>query len=334
MAAWTRLESLPYKYFSKPLPINKYEYIVVPAKDGRYTTDGIYKYNVIQNLWTKILSYNKSFKSTFHSVAISDDKQFVYICNCQSQLIQFDLKTNENIILSNQANFGIVPRILCIGNDIHIIGGGSNNKHFIFNVMTKTYTKIYKFPEGMNKMYGHNIIFMRQRQSIILIAAESLSVIYEYSLDSKLWKRWNNTYNKLPLHLFFSSCCYTLNEKYILIIGGSNNRTGKPWTNNITIYNLETNQFKLSHIKAPSNNPLHCIILSDTEKDEILVNGYVNSKILSYDKRKMIQRCPQYLLQMIANWVCMDILYVLDYGLNGNGDQWMIKMDDIIMSTK
>lgn len=85
---WYNCASLSYGWLSEILPLNATEFLIVTCTtDG----DGIYKYNTINNEWTRFCAYPKDLVSTHPEVALDKDNKLLYSLNLQHQLIKFDL---------------------------------------------------------------------------------------------------------------------------------------------------------------------------------------------------------------------------------------------------
>eukprot|EP01084_Bolivina_argentea_P211038 359056_1 len=122
MSTWTKLSDTQFEIFSKLLKINDDAFIIVPLK-----SDGIYKYKVSDNEWSKIMEFG-SKPMTFHNTAYDDSNQLLYIWqdipNDNGSLFQIDLnqKTFDTFYTNNY--LGVLPPVICIDNCVHIMGLG------------------------------------------------------------------------------------------------------------------------------------------------------------------------------------------------------------------
>ena len=62
------------------------------------------------------------------------------------------------------------PCLLCIGNNLHLIGGWSANKHIIYDLDTAKHEVIYDFP-NISSMYGTVAIYSKSKQSILMMGS-------------------------------------------------------------------------------------------------------------------------------------------------------------------
>eukprot|EP01084_Bolivina_argentea_P071047 129213_1 len=95
---WNTLKSFPHIYFSLPFVINNNEFMVAATASNLFDCDGdgIYKFNIHKNEWTKIFDYDKYFKCDSYSAAYDNKHKLLYICSISPpKMLSFDLQTSK-----------------------------------------------------------------------------------------------------------------------------------------------------------------------------------------------------------------------------------------------
>ena len=230
---WTQLKSFHLEYLSEIQAVNQNQFSVIPSRWSYKQSDGIYIYSISANDWSLFMEYDKDFKSTDCATCIDiDNKEYLYLANNQSQLLQFDLSSLSSYKqLSNSHNFA-GSKMLCINNNIHIIGGNNGHNHYRFDLKTNKLTLIHTFIDdhtsenGINfkfsdKFIGHNILYLKHENCILLFVSERNTAIYKYSLvnnnnDESKWKKLDNI-SSIPKDIRHSSVLLTKDSKYAIL---------------------------------------------------------------------------------------------------------------------
>ena len=326
-------QNLPEAVYPPPLRVNNHQFIVVPQRhpqDEKYKNSvGIHKYNAITNKWTKIMNYPTDFNSINHRSTIDIKNNMIYIFNEDSQLLAVDLNTKSVTTISDNLNIEqnwVRKSLLFINDELHIIRGKQNCKHWIFDVKQHKLQEIHNFDIN-NIIVFFRPFYLQQRKSIITSAydrSNKSTSIMEYK-DSK--------WNKLQIesnceYVFASDITATINEDY-LICGGGFDAKLKKKHNFIFIYDMRNKTLTKSEIELPSNNFPFLIITKDDNRDSLATFGFVN-RCFRKEKYRDIQPLPFYLVKLIENWVSYETLHVID---NPKECHWTIDLDDIIIST-
>ena len=146
MATWEYLPCIDIsaQLLSVLAPIDGYEYITATlTKDYTLhnTFIGIAKYNTNTKKWTVWISYPDNIKSAIHSMAITQNKSFIYLHNSQSEVIKINTKTKEfqvKEVFEDGAN-GVS---ICIDDKFHIIGGWNHTSHKTFHDDNEAFTEL------------------------------------------------------------------------------------------------------------------------------------------------------------------------------------------------
>eukprot|EP01084_Bolivina_argentea_P045925 84532_1 len=135
---WNELCKFPIKDTNFSIVLYKTTFIASTWKDENYESNGLYKYNLLNNKWFKYMDYPIETLSSWHTMTLSATKNCLYIYNKQNNLIKIDLISNSLKIIKNLYPTGNLPNSMIINDRLHIIGGQCNNKHLIWNGKKKT----------------------------------------------------------------------------------------------------------------------------------------------------------------------------------------------------
>ena len=122
----------------------------------------------------------------------------------------------------------------------------------------------------------------------------------------------------------------TRNERFIIILGGFDAQSNG--CDDIYIYDTNNNLFSQSKISCPAKSGFYATISNDPEGDELITFGFINDCYKSNNFQN-VQVLPFYLIQLISHWLCIQEIYLLQYGVKGGG-HWKIDVDDILQSIK
>eukprot|EP01084_Bolivina_argentea_P243265 407858_1 len=137
---WIPLAEIPFKRWSKPIAINKYEFVIAPYHNPQLyewmNADGIYKYNVNQNEWKLFVKYPSTLITSYHTLSYAHHQKKLYLYGKECTLIIIDIITHTfNIFCLNNPlwNIGYNPSSIIFGNKFHITGGSMSHKHLVLN---------------------------------------------------------------------------------------------------------------------------------------------------------------------------------------------------------
>eukprot|EP01084_Bolivina_argentea_P270760 460471_1 len=139
-----QLPSCPFQFISQLIPINDVEFLVIPQTIVP-EADGIYKYNINDDEWTKIfdLKHVDNYVCLLcHSVAFDKSNKIFYICS-SNVLRQFDLNSKSMTILAEDLQVQYYfPMMCCINDELHLI---DSLNHYIFDKQKKIFCKTHEF---------------------------------------------------------------------------------------------------------------------------------------------------------------------------------------------
>ena len=136
---WLPLTPMPEKHLSHITFINHDEFIITPiaSKNNHIDESGIYKYSSNENMWIKIINYQKNLYGVNHMAALNKTTNILYLYTNKQKLYKINLKDNKWQIIKSNINIGEFSQCVIMNNKFHIIGGSKSNKHFNLFMMTK-----------------------------------------------------------------------------------------------------------------------------------------------------------------------------------------------------
>ena len=264
--------------YSNAVAMNETEFIVCP--DNRVTEQD---FNVLcydttdpNKKWKDIFRMEKTSRdkrtfSSYNSIAFDKHKQRIYVLNSDSIVIMILLQSKS--FIQQQANKKYDTKYcssLFINGHLHVIGGTNHRKHIIWtkNGALYKFKKRHKFSKFKEFYRNHGVVQIESKQMVLLMGGEDADgpvddiVVYQYDKD-----KWLRPKLKLPKPLSSFGCVVTMNEKYVIIIGGLK-------SNEIFILNLEKMEFSNCRLKLPHTGGCHCVLLQN-QRSNFLVYGYV-----------------------------------------------------------
>ena len=118
-----------------------------------------------------------------------------------------------------------------------------NNKHWIWNEKIQKFILIHTFSQHLQH---HRLIHLKSKNVLLLFGDK----IYQFSVLNKKWKTLNIT---MPSKLCNFGLVSTSNDRYVIIFGGETN-TFSPYSDNVYIYDVNTNIMTKNIIKCPPNH--------------------------------------------------------------------------------
>ncbi len=319
--------------------INATEFVGVPSLN----LNGIYKFNILNQHWTKIITYNATLMQSFAptSSTYNSKLKLLYVSSNfydeQAPAAIFDLNNNESSILQNATNLHFV----CFDNNnqLHLISTNKNYRKGYYicspklqvikllnsNICSDFYTNFTRFSSiylsKTKKVYiygGFNAPYGGWQQKM-----------YTYNCDSN-----DNQWKKLTIPKAIYGCAVvcTENEDFIIFLGGFINRAEtykylsypkiQP-VDDILLLNCKSNQFCQSNIKCPRAGGFNAILMPlDGKRRDCLIHRF----IFDADNEISPNKFHTYLINMIIKYYCNESIYLL----NDDGQQWMINSDEII----
>ena len=338
--SWILLNRCPFKSFSKPLIVNHNEFIIVPSKAINSRSDGIYKYNITQNRYIKIMDYPKDFICPCHDAIFNEKKQLIYVMTefggkrrqNYGKLFEFDLN-KKRITCLRIRRCGRYPAMLMINDQINVIGGYDETKHDIWKFDKNEawpIKEIFNFTEFSDGLQGHRLIHIKSNGIVLLFGGENYHNIYDslyqYSVSHKVWNKLNISMPKPLSHFGIVS---TRCERYVIILGGIVDVLNYDVddSDDIFIYDTKNNSFSKSNVLCPKKAAYHAIIINDMDHDEVLTFGYIRD-CYKKDSFADLQVLPPHLIRFILNWVCYEYIHLIEN--QGIPDHSKINVDHIL----
>ena len=295
--------------------------------------NGLFKYLPHTHSWLKceITNFGSSYSSILRvrntAVACADDTIYVYdhrkllIIN----IIAGDYKIIKDLPWTRLGGQGII-----INNEFHVIGGSENGKHLKWNDGSKTMDIVHDLDNIDLNRIGHQRL-IQLKDKVLMFGGFEYRVsnksdkIYEYDTKDETWKVLDV---KLPTKLYGFGCVSVLNDKFIILLGGSKgvNRN----TDDIWIYCVGTKTFTKSNIKCPKRDQYHAFVIGDKHKDQMAVFGYIRSewKISQIDDYLFP---PEYLIRIMGRYYLKQEIHLFNYHIAKRGDHWKIDAMDIFV---
>ena len=276
---WIELKTFGTKgqtNITRPFMMNHNEFGVIP-KDEFHK---LYIYNINKNQWRKCnMKYDKGF-FRIETAAFNRDTNILYLVDHLSKIYRINLTTFDYKIIDDTETNGVGSncKSIVINNELHIIGGSVNSKHYIFDEEKLSLVQMHEFKQFENGLIHHELIYIKSRQYLLLFAGQDSKEcvvskdIYKYSINNK---KWDKLSLEMPSEITRSqtlefSVTTNKNESVILLVSGDTF---------IWIYDLKDNKFIKSQLKYPGyfNSIGKCknIIINDFHKTSLLLTGYI-----------------------------------------------------------
>eukprot|EP01084_Bolivina_argentea_P029068 53969_1 len=331
---WLSLQ--PMSVESAFIVTNQDEIIAVPycntSKDWcerRHNGDGIYKYNHKNDKWVKYISYPTTFISTYHSIALNELSQQLYIINMENTLQIIDLKSNKFTTkdmvqkVDDWFPIGIYQGCSCIFlNGKYNLFAGTHKCHLQLN--NKFEFVSFDFNElKKHSQYFSGLIYVKNKNSLFLFGGEQISLPYKkldciwcYELNEKKWQKMDA---KLPYEMSHIGCCYHEKTENIIIFD----------CDRIWIWNLLTMTFRESVIKSPLGTERCQSIMISNINSELIVFGYVREYWLNTHFGNATPFPHKYIINLIEQWYHCDYIHLFAMARTPTL-HWKINVFDII----
>ena len=286
----------------------------------------ISSFDIMKNQWLKWDMNKVKLPEPATAVSAYDaSSKQVYILGRDGMLI-FDTGkiTRHHCAISNV----LEPTLFCVDSICHSIGGWYSNNHQIWNNETKQFQQVHTFSEYPGGFGSFGLIHAKKRKEIFLFGGydmtdgKRLDVIYKYSLSTKTWGKLDT---KLPHKMNYFGCVITMDEQYIIILGGFTMECGATWDDKIWVLSLKSMSFRECKIKLPFIGKCAAIIMQNKNENDLLVHGWIRKDINKYN-----MNIPFALISLIAIWHSTEYVHVLNANLKENGAHWKINVDKII----
>eukprot|EP01084_Bolivina_argentea_P302021 521228_1 len=330
MSTWASLQPCPSTCFTRPLSLNKSEFVIA-LSDTTSASRGIYIYNINHDKWEKIIDY-PSREILAHASAYLQQTKILYVYNVWSSLLAFDLETKSMICVqkNDSIGWGIYPQIFFLQNELNVIGFSKHNAvnttHSIYKINENNLQLMHTFPMTF---VGYKIIKIKSKEIILFGGCHStantcLNDVYRYSFSGT----WHKLSVKMPKTLAYFGIVCTRNDEYIIILGGQCNGLSSQYkeSDDIFIYDVKRNQFYQSKVKCPIRSTCKAVITGDELYDTLLTFAYVND-CYKLNMFSDLEAMPHYLIKFMSKYLCNEKINLLS---GRKGLHWRINVDDIL----
>eukprot|EP01084_Bolivina_argentea_P098433 176901_1 len=327
---WIKLQPAPKRWLSKPIMLNKSEFIVATEKLERSNNnahEGIFSYHTFRNKWSMYFEYpdNIDLYIEYPTIFMDKHNNTLYLHSSKGTLLIINTTTMTFNIKRQFGHYGGYARIFSFDNKFHLIGGHHNKTHFIWNNVkneTNNCSKTHVFDEYLHGIFNPAFIHIKSQHMLLLFGGYDSRrsyasdtkpykvYCYKYKYD-KQWKQFKNM--TMPYNISLFGFALSCDEKYVVISGGQKLETDIS-QRDIFIMDIENGKIYKSKIDCPELSTWHSVIMPRNMIDEILVNGYL---------RKI--NIPQDLCDIILLWYSCQCLYLL----KDNG-HWKINLNYLL----
>ncbi len=355
--AWAESKSSCPYFISYIHKINENEFIGVPRQIHKNRKpDGIYKFDILNEKWTKIIQYNPTFIESFNP------SSSVYNYSSKTLYISSDHYTDElPCAIFDLNNTNIEPKISSFTglrfvsvtneNKIHLISTNKQyRKSYYICTADLDVVKELDLMKGIydTKFYEYFLrfgsIYLPKKKMIYIFGGYNAyyhgwqNVVYIHNCESNDSK-WIKI--AMPRGIYGMGTVCTHNEQFIILLGGHVNYKTTYQPNEtiyrpqiqpidtIYIFDTKTNQFKTSNIKCPMAGTFDTTIMMSKSctTNEKLVHGFVHNDKSLNNKICLKHKFPQYLRDLVQSFYCNEWIYAI--GADGR-KQWMINSDKIL----
>eukprot|EP01083_Nonionella_stella_P015902 44480_1 len=325
MAEWIKLEKVGSTYCSRPIMLNRNEFIVATDAEGALQVKhGLYIYNILNNEWRILIEFEESIKYTGVSLAIDYDRQLIYMVGYRRGLVIVDLKTNKHEHIREVVATGMYSPMTIIDHKLHLFTGSSNNKHLRWNVDKQTFDTLYTFNEWLdgNTNPGLSHIHTKTSNAVYLFGGND-SLLYSSYLDhiwhySEQTKQWNLLDLRLPHKMMHFGYATSYDEKYIIISGGERDTETK--MDNIYIFEIDKGIIYESPVSCPRKSLYHSTIMP--EPNDKIVLFYMKKQSVALN-----MNIPSEIYDLVCQWCSVDYLYLID-----DTGHWKTPVFDLIQN--
>eukprot|EP01084_Bolivina_argentea_P127029 224743_1 len=319
---WIELVQFPKKWRFKYTAKIDNKYLLVVGNGG------IYNYNLQTNKWNirVILDNNSNYKLC----AAALNNQLLYLSDQNAYVTTINLSDKTVKKLAKHPHeIGYHSTGFIINDEYHIIGGKHNNEHLKWNSTLYQWEKLYAFPEFQAMDFdGNQVVTVKSKQKAFMFGGyrgaypvKHFDDIYEYDSQKNIWNKMSI---KMPKACYVGMPVPVIRGQFILFFGWYNHDAGDQ--DDIRIFSVSEQKFKISSIKCPSKSPYTAVAINDCKRDEKIVFGYVRKQWkLSPIPDHWFP--PLYLLKLMARYFLIECIHILD---EGYGNHWKINSLDIV----
>lgn len=311
------------------IAINDHEFI---AKDAQQW-QRLAKFNTLNNAWTSISMSMPENVVSWRPIAFDEKEKLLYML-ARDKLMTFNPSTETTSIYDlSWAKYAKGNRILLIGDKLHVVA--QNPVHYIFDKRSINLNQGLCQPDR-NLEECSSIIFSESRKSIIAMdgTADPDKRFAEYSLATQQWEmlQWPGS----PVMGLEDTGMACSEGRYLITFGGYvfNSVSGPSRfekTDLIIVYDLNdrTSAPTRSAVRCPVTGDFHVLKMTNKKEEGMATFGYIRG---CYGKEEFNGALfpPHYIIEMMAKWVEMEYVYLIEKC--NNGGHWKRSMKDILQS--
>lgn len=340
---WIAATKIPLANFCNPTKLNEKEFIINLFTLSNDTKPCL-KYNLQKDeftIWKDMIfnPENINHQQVSFNLVINDT---IYFQLTNGFLLTYSIKYNHkqkskwNLYRSSLCSYiGFGSCYAKVNNSIHIIGGGSSNKHAVWILNDTDKSPQYKILHRFNEMDDNEgltnagLCYIHSQERLILFGGYNCTewesqrdiLIYDLKRDNS-WKRSNV---RLPIAMDSFGYVLSMDEKYIIIFGGSDKHN--KCMDVIYILDIELMKIrKLNELYCPRKGNFHACIGHDTINNELLVRGFIKD-CWKLNIFKNVRRLSDVVIRLIQSYHFDEVIHLFD---KKDGAHWKIKLDKII----
>eukprot|EP01084_Bolivina_argentea_P136681 240712_1 len=316
--------------------INRSHFIVIAKNKG------LYRYDFDNNSWnkykfiTELPKYFEYYVYNAMAAVLDINTKTLYILNGRGLMAYLQVTDNQtnswNITKLSQFHQGSSSQCVMIKNEVHLIGGFSNNKHLKYNVELNQFNTIHVFKDFEN---GFSPQLVSINNNVFIFGGEgwnkSLDTIFHYNIEQNKWNKLNV---KMPKPLSSFGCTSAINNKYVLIFGGDCTKCDFSYSasvpiqysDEIYVFSLLNKTFTKSKIACPQKGTFVAMAINDKTHDEMAVCGYIR---LQWKLSNIPDHYfpPVYLLEIMHSYYLTEFVHLFDCE---TGKHWRMNTLDIV----
>ena len=171
---WTSLQSCPVTPTSNYV-VSKDKSILTAPPTSNGQAKGIHRYSSSSKKWKPFIDYPESLRSNNHTLAYDKDNNCVYLYGEESLIHQFSVPSKFSSKSSYKAydgqTFGVNVKssasILVIDQNIHIIGGETNTKHFMWkNAKSPVWQEMHQFDTLKTGNRNNGCVYLKTKRML------------------------------------------------------------------------------------------------------------------------------------------------------------------------
>ena len=338
---WMAASKIPLANFSNPMNLNEKEFVMNLFTLSNETKPAI-KYNLQKDEYTiwKDMVFNPDnidHQQVSFNLVINDH---IYFQLTNGYLLSYSIKyihekSKWNLHRSSACSYlGFGSCYAKVKDSIHVIGGGSSNRHSVWNLNGNTpkheIRHIFNEMDDNEGLTNAGLCYIASQDILLLFGGynctewESRKDILIYDLKRYSWERAKI---RLPIAMDSFGYVLSMDERYMIIFGGSDKHN--KCMNSIYILDVEIMKIrKLNELQCPQKGNFHAIVGHDTINNELLVRGYIKD-CWKLNLFKNVRRLSDVVIRLIQSYHFDEVIHLF---CKKDGSHWKIKMDTVISS--